>query len=229
MSVRPAVYYSAAASALLISVTSCSTGTKQFTYKLTTEIIVDNVKFSGSAVRQVTFSENYGPMAGAPYRARAHGEAVVIDMGRRGKAFTLLYRAEPSEGLIYGDGCTGDAVINYIIARMKNDTDCSDAAEYLDRFESSKRTLEFSGPTTPTTIKFSDINKPGTADYLSKDFKLRYLISASDDVPTRRIFSDIPWLSRLLKKRLDGSPSGEVGTLPSIIGGSEFSTEPASR
>ncbi|WP_242125710.1 hypothetical protein [Sphingobium sp. Sx8-8] len=228
MGAQPKAFYSVTALALVVFLTSFSFGAKRFTYKMTTEIVIDGVKFSGSAVRQIFISENYGPMAGAPYRARTHGEAVVVDMGRLGKAFTLLNRVEPDEGVTYGNGCTGDAVANYIVARMKNSTDCSDSIEYINRFKNVKRTLEFFGPTVPTTIRFNDISNPKTVNYLNKDYKLRYFLSASDEIPTRRIFSDIPWLSHFFGKRLDDGPLEKVGTLPSLIEGSEFSSEPPS-
>ena len=196
MGIRSIFYYFTPAFAVLLSLLGCSIGENQFSYRITTEIYVNGHKFSGSAVRQVSLRENSGPMATAPYRAKMHGEAVVIDMGLLGKAFTLLYRAEPGEGLIYGDGCTGDAVTNYIIARMKRNADCSDAAEHITHFKNSKTAFEFSGETAPTTVKFTNLSRPESVDYLNKTFKIRYFISPSEAAVTRRIFSDIPWLHR---------------------------------
>jgi|GEM_PF-6998856 len=230
MGIRSTFHYSMLAFAFLLPLSGCSIGETRFSYRITTEIYVNGHKFSGSAVRQVSLREMSGPMATAPYRARMHGEAVVIDMGRLGKAFTLLYRAEPDEGLTYGDGCTGDAVTNYIIARMKRNAGCSNAAEHIEHFKNSKIALEFYGETTPTTVKFTNFDHPESIDYLNKTFKIRYFISTSEADVTHRIFSDIPWLHRLFKKRLDGGVLVPAGSNPlsSIIGGEEFSTEPPS-
>ena len=159
---------------LFYTLTSCIGNSHDYRYKMIVKIEKKGETFSGSSVREVRISSNLGgpfsPMAGKPYRARVVGEAVLTDLGASGTAFTLLRRAEPDEGLIYDQGCTGDAVTDYIMLKVNPHADCStNPIDAVNKLAKSGVAIPFEGPTAPTTVVFKN---PKDKNSLSSELQL---------------------------------------------------------
>jgi hypothetical protein len=59
-------------------------------YKLMIEVALDGVPKSGSGVIEVTYSKNNDPISSAEFSVDVRGEAVIVDLGSRGRLFALL-------------------------------------------------------------------------------------------------------------------------------------------
>ncbi|MFB9059345.1 MULTISPECIES: hypothetical protein [Sphingobium] len=218
-----------AASLLLLTglaTSACSYVPQKYHYELIVKVMRDGKSYVGSSVREVIVSRQGGAlfsfMASKPYRARLIGEAVVVDLGELGHVFTLLRRAEPGEGLVYDQGCTGDAVTNYIMNYHKK-ADCSQSPmESADFVKNIGRPILFSGPTTPTSIILQNSDNPYSLKYLDNTFEVEMYISVTDKPYKHKISMLFPWIKNFMGRRFTYNPATGNDYLLATIGGSEF-------
>lgn len=211
--------------------------TETYTWRYKTTIIVDTPEGekSGSAVREMTFAMSPCPQCLSDnYRAKisTRGEAVVIDLGKRGIAFALMnwdsYRA--IFDLFPGPpGATMAGV------------------KYYSSLKNAKASLNQPPFTTypstqyPTMVTFKDMKDPKTVDFVYKsesvsvpnqmalDYKItdnfetafgkgvrikNVTIEMTDEDVTWRVGSYLDWLQKLeqTQERLNGSTSIAIST-----------------
>lgn len=124
-------------------------------YKMTVEVETPEGVKTGSAVREVVEKFKYAPHLGKdfPYRIKrdVKGEAVVVDLGERGKVFALL------KGYWLG---VDHAVLitNYAIPRPKEYEERS--AEYYDTLKDVEIVLN--PYQYPMFVTFTDLSDPKT-------------------------------------------------------------------
>ncbi|MBM3616925.1 MAG: hypothetical protein FJX23_00075 [Alphaproteobacteria bacterium] len=203
-----------------------------YNYRLTVKVETPEGIKSGSAVRKVTSRDNtsqhnliVGLSGGCSFRTK--GEAVVVDLGTRGKVFAILGGSDPSNEaarLVYhtfenphgpGGQCLKPAIKYYSNLKAK-----ADLPVYLH----------------PTFVTFADMNDPASAKYVYgvepiKDKRGKPLISwrerqvkednfaaffgegvklhsitieMTDDSVTEGIDKELPWLLEYDKKLYKG-------------------------
>jgi len=195
-----------------------------FNYRLTLVIETPEGKIVGSSVRKVSvFTEPKIFPEQHSSHSEVKGEAVVVDLGKRGVLFALLSKENDND---YGDriafqefpqlgGMKPEAIKNYPNIKAKNNLS-------FDKL--------------PMLVHFRDINDPKTAkkvdpNHLEKSFgKGVKLVSATieitDDEVTTGVEKRLPWISNYYNKLFDGNRYEKIESsdrFANSIGAGDFS------
>ena len=181
--------------------------TYSWNYKLTVEIDTPEGVKSGSAVREVTvmYTPPYAPGA-KPYRKRTgKGEAVVVDLGEKGKVFAVnKWQA---------------ARIFYDIFPVSFPAESIEGLEYYSQLKDKKVVLDEKH--YPPMVMFEDLNDQMTVkrvygrtrttvnDQFEERFGKGYgikqvIIETTDEEVTWKVAEIIPWVLQLNDRLLDG-------------------------
>ena len=158
-------------------------------YKITIEIETPEGIKSGSAVREVRAWKNAAKIINpdvSPIEYEVIGEAVVVDLGKRGFLFGLM------NDFTYLD------VGNSLLAGDTNDMDSYKSLRVGDKSELKKD--------VPAFVIFSDINNPQSVmgcgisvmeNVLGSGVKFKnIMIEITDDPVTKYVEDILPWLSQ---------------------------------
>jgi hypothetical protein len=198
-----------------------------FSYKLTLVVETPEGRVVGSAVRKI-YVESFNILPLLPeesgYQLTLKGEAVVIDLGKRGVLFSLLNAKgddDYAENIVYQEFPYVGAVT-------------PEGIKYYSQLK-AKKSLSFDK--LPMLVYFRDINDPKTVEEvapngLEKTFgKGVRLISATiemtdDDVTKNGIEKRLPWISEYHDKLFDGNRYKTIDAtnrLANSIGAGDFS------
>lgn len=201
-------------------------------YRMTVTVETPEGIKTGSVVREVTVQRGLGLFPEMGPRVRVQGEAVVIDLGKRGTLFALMRgglrgvdyaRTLPFEVFPYEHGgTTARGIAHY--SRLKN-------ARARLKPEQYPMFVSFRNIEDPKTVdrvfnvqfygrRDSQGNYTGRkaqiTDRLEKVFgngtKIKEVtVEMTKDLSTRTIEKILPWLSSYYDKRLDGHRFGSIG------------------
>lgn len=194
-------------------------GEKSFSwrYKMTVEIETPEGLKTGSAVREVTVHFIPNPSAKSGYNdyVDMKGEAVVVDLGQKGKIFAVQNFQDHARPFYLFDGPPGRTI---------------KGAEFYSKLQAK---AEIDPKQYPMFVSFKDINDPLSVQlvygekandpykvppYIFQDnfekiygsgYKLkRVIIEMTDEPVTYKIKALLPWLTTRTTGRLDGNRYG---------------------
>lgn len=214
-----------------------------YRYRVTVEVETPEGLRTGSSVIEVSVSiaskRVFGPFAEAG--ASARGEAVAVDLGRRGVMFALLRNAAGEDWASGAFGIAAKKVTLEESRRLPRDADIDPEFDL-----EMQRILALRGPHTiprwfpadlghpevrsayPMLVKFRDIANPKTVEEVDPDnlaaafgkgVKLRRIVTErTDDPVTKEIRKRLTWLDSVTGSFIKGGPTTPIDTLP--LGGS---------
>ena len=197
--------------------------TYSWRYKMTVEIDTPEGVKSGSAVREITVV--YTPKSSTrakPHRKRSiKGEAVVIDLGEKGKVFATL-------GVDYA------LTIIYKAFPVPFAAQSIEGLEYYSQLKDKKVVLD--EKLFPRMVMFENLNNPATVNpvygrtrtTVNDQFKERFgkdygikqvIIETTNDNVTWGLIDIFPWLPNYYNKRLDGNRYGTIDSKNRVANG----------
>lgn len=191
--------------------------TKSWSYKTIVTVETPEGEKTGSAVRKITVSKNL--MTGK-YYPKIEGEAVVVDLGKRGVLFGLL-------SSFYLGTTYATLIPNYVFPAP----DGKNGFDYLSGLTNAEKKLDISK--YPMFVHFQNLTDPKTAELVidmtsDKKWPPTYsvksdgtekifgngvkiksvLIEMTDEPVTHEVSKWLPWLNEFFDKRLDGQRDG---------------------
>jgi hypothetical protein len=125
-------------------------------YKLMIEVALDGVPKSGSGVIEVTYSKNNDPISTAQFSVDVRGEAVIVDLGPRGKLFALLKQG--------ADSRSGPEYILFRAFNFPGGAMPSPVNRGLSQLKQLSGTVDLPLTSLPLLVRFRDINDPMTVE-----------------------------------------------------------------
>jgi hypothetical protein len=201
--------------------------TYRYRYRLTLEVDVDGQVKNGSSVIEVTNRLDFVPGRPVKYIATISGEAVFVDLGRRGNLIALL--TGPNDTSAFA-----------LAAKVFNPTpyapDREEAEQRLKRLSKLRAKVELRADQLPMLVTFKDIKDPKTVvqvrpEDLSATFGPGVRLASAtlemtDDRVTTGIDKKLPWLGELKAKKasLDGDTSlaRSSNALANVLGTGSF-------
>lgn len=201
-------------------------------YKITLTVQTPEGVMSGSSVRQVYVKSGPNILPQSTSTVRVRGEAVVVDLGKRGTLFGLLRSQTSVDGASYvffdsfpipdshgyGEGSTTPKGVRY-----------------YNQLKSGKADVQ--SRDMPMLVRFKDINNPKTVERVDpsnlaatfgEGVKLvSATIEITDEPVTTGIENVLGWLGEYYNKRLDGDRFGyanAVNKTANSLSSGEFST-----
>ncbi len=197
--------------------------TYSWRYKLTVEIDTPEGVKSGSAVREVTvvYTPPYAPGAKPHRKITGKGEAVVIDLGEKGKVFA-------TRGVDYA------LTIIYKAFPVSFPAQSIEGLEYYSQLKDKKVVLD--EKLFPRIVMFENLNNPATVNpvygrtrtTVNDQFKERFgkgygikqvIIETTNDNVTWGLIDILPWLPDYYNKRLDGNRYGTIDSKNRVANG----------
>lgn len=184
-------------------------------YKMTVEVETPEGIRTGSAVREISNSPRSIRLPDAGNPAENRGEAVVVDLGKRGVLFVLIsdksddqfYQAIPSPG--YG-GTTNEAIEFY--GNLK-----SGVKGELTRMRPRMVTFKHLDDPKSVRLVYSQTHEETTDNFeevFGKGVRLKkILIETTDEPVTSGVESLLPWLRRLQGGYLHGGKTSRGAPL----------------
>ncbi|MFN3819785.1 hypothetical protein [Blastomonas sp.] len=232
---------------LVVMLSGCGSALPDYRYRLTVEVETPEGLKTGSSVVEVSTAiagKNSIPSPGYVSR-RARGDAVTVDLGKRGVLFGLLRSDENSDwaaGVMFG--FAPDVPIPRD-ADGKYDTAAHFRARYMAMLENRKlivlpeRFKSSKGLARPMLVRFRDITDPTTVERVDPDdlaisfgegVRLRRVtIQLTDDPVITGIEKHLRWLDSYRSNKFDGSKSSITDrrkkNLASQLSAGSFSTE----
>lgn len=214
-------------------------------YKITVNVETPEGLKSGSAVREVTVMSGLELTPESTASKEVRGEAVVVDLGKRGVLFALLgtddyqtlFQAFPVLGYGPGEAGTSDVGIRYYRSLKKTEPKVLPATLY-------PRLVTFKDISDPKTVVLAYNVQFGEAqnasgigfhpvvtkidDHFEELFgqgvSLKDItIEITDESVTKVIGGYLPWLNEINGGYLDGQTSGGGPELSNILHGGNFS------
>ena len=199
--------------ACLFALSACSDSIT-YRYRLTVEVLADDVVHSGSSVLEVSHSRLFN-MNGGGYTEGAgiaKGEAVAVDLGARGVVFAILsYRNRGSDPSYFAEYVFGARNID---GSVRNN---SLAELRAVNFSGSKGARELPPAYWPEMVRFRNLADPASVERvnpqnLAASFGqgvkvLRVTAEVTRDSEVESIAKTLPWLGHYLKNHfhLDGA------------------------
>jgi hypothetical protein len=125
-------------------------------YKLMIEVALDGVPKSGAGVIEVTYSKNNDPISSAEFSVDVRGEAVIVDLGPRGKLFALL-----KEGT---DSRSGPEYILFRAFNFPGGAMPSPVNRGLSQLKQLSGKVDLPLTSLPLLVRFRDINDPKSVE-----------------------------------------------------------------
>jgi hypothetical protein len=213
--------------ALLLGVYGCwqvvyPSGT--WRYKLTLVVDDNGKQIVSSSVRQVHVQVSPKILPAMNNSVSVKGEAVVVDLGKKGVLFALL-RGNQNGGVDYGYN-----IVFYEFPNLGGTT-----PEGIRAYKHLKAKKELSFAKIPMLVHFRDINDPKTVELvdpndLEKTFGAGVkLVSATiemtdERVTWRMIEKRLTWLKKLKGGYLDGQFASMSNELSNVLHGGDFRT-----
>jgi len=176
-----------------------------YRYKITVNVQTPDGIKSGSAIREVTDSETNIKLLDLPdvgSAPRIKGEAVVIDLGEKGKLFGLitydsyyeLFRAFP-----FDTGCCESTVEGI---KFYNDLEVGQKAE-LENKKYWPQFVMFEDLSDPMSVKA--VNKENISEQLGGGYSIQnIMIDVTDEQIRWGISKVLPWIFEYRNKKFDG-------------------------
>jgi hypothetical protein len=125
-------------------------------YKLMIEVALDGVPKSGSGVIEVTYSKNNDPISSAEFSVDVRGEAVIVDLGSRGRLFALL-----KEGT---DSRSGPEYILFRAFSFPGGAMPSPVNRGLSQLKQLSGKVDLPLTSLPLLVRFRDIDDPKSVE-----------------------------------------------------------------
>ncbi|HET6407094.1 MAG TPA: hypothetical protein VFG14_04375 [Chthoniobacteraceae bacterium] len=183
-----------------------------YRYEMSLEVETPESLRTGSSVIEVRTSKGSGfpgPEAGG-IGTSVEGEAVMIDLGSRGKLFALLYSPQNRD---YAAGIAPSVLLPVLIDRRGT------AAAWGNNLRALKKVRGSAALNLhqyPLLVRFRDIRDPRTvvrvlpndlASHFGPGVRLRGInIQISEDPITQGIASHLPWWEHFRSTQFDGDP-----------------------
>ena len=187
-----------------------------YRYRLSIEIETPEGLASGSGVLEVRALDAKGIDGRLPLSGKA-GEAVVVDLGRRGSIFALLkrdYRQDQRSGELSADVT--------LRAANKDQRKYERYVPLARDIAATEGVIEVLPQELPMLVRFRDIADPATVEKvdpnnLAKSFGAgvrlkRATLEITSDPVTTGIEKRLGWLPQYYDKRLDGQRYGTIDT-----------------
>lgn len=225
---------------LVVLLSGCGTALPDYRYRLTVEVETPEGLRTGSSVIEVStaIAGKYSIPTPGHVSARAWGEAVAVDLGKRGVLFGLLRSDENIDwaaGVMFGFAPD---------VPMPRDADgkFDSAAYFRDRYMAMlenrrlivlpERFKNSEGLARPMLVRFRDITDPKTVERVDPDdlaasfgegVKLRRVtVQLTDDPVTKGIKKRLGWLGEYPEPSLDPSHSPSDWSLSATLHHGDF-------
>jgi len=191
----------------------------EVSYRLTVTADVDGESRQSSGV--IHEVQMFAPRwLGGSVQTGVEGDAVFLDLGRRGHVIAIL--ATERNGELIGIEGLGTGAFNVRARGLESKT----AAEH--RVPAPGASAELSAPLLPVFVTFADLNNPKTArvvqpqafpQVFGEGVRLqRVSIEITNAPVTRHIERQLPWLRDYRTSYLHGKPSCTANDLPCLQG-----------
>lgn len=177
--------------------------TYTYRYKVIVDVDVDGKIVSGSAVREVRRWEQLIVFS-TPYWGSVDGEAVVVDLGRRGLLFATMYldRSYTNDAIMTPERVFGRS--KEITSKIKRVRGVDSTPELWRQLSNFRGCAELESGEMPLFVKFDDIKEPASVrrvdpNYLEASFGagifLRSVkICMVDESPSHGIENILRWI-----------------------------------
>ena len=186
-------------------------------YRITVEIETPEGIKTGSTVRQIRGANTLALNPDVPsFRFNVSGEAVVVDLGKRGYVFALI---------------AWNSYEEFLAAFPSAETDISQKIKYYKHLQDG--TKEALSKNFPRFVTFADVNDPMTVkgidreamyQVLGKGVTLKAVTIEKTSAPVTRgtVNETLPWLNSLGGKNLDGSRGTSSNELTNVLHAGNF-------
>ncbi len=193
-----------------------------YRYRLTVAVDTPEGLRQGSSVIQVKTHDGIGFPGPDANRisASVKGEAVVVDLGRRGLLFALLRNA------------TSIAQLSLLPVRVDKGGTAKAASNNLRAMKLVAGRADVPVDSQPMLVRFRDVRDPKSVEMVDADdlasafgpgVRLRRItVEISDDAVTELIEKYLPWLGTSVQGYLDGQPLGGGPQLSNILDTTDF-------
>ncbi len=184
---------------------------------------------TGSGVISTTWWDQrflQGLAAGIPWQFSVHGQAVPVDLGRRGVLFVLL-RGDPARKRSYPD--MAPLLSGLVMPRRPPWLSFEEGLTFVARHRGE---VDVPCEPLPMMVRFGNIADPRTVERvdpcdLTRSFGpgvrlARVTIAVTDEWPTTGIEAWLPWLVPLGGHYLNGEPYGHPGSLAGSLHTGDF-------
>lgn len=194
---RPRRHLALVLASIILILAGCSLP-RAFNYRLTVAIETPEGVRTGSSVRRISFQWAWIKNLGAAYGSTSFGEAVAIDLGKRGYIFALPKRVQPLEiGVTDAHGLITNSLLDC------NDCEGQDVDNMVRR---KAQALVYRGRYKFVLVRFRNLSDPRSMDVINESdienilgagVKIKSMtIAITDDAPTTGIIKLLPWVAK---------------------------------
>lgn len=189
-------------------------------YKMTVTVETPEGIKIGSAVRKIIVKKAHPEIQGLnDTRVFVKGEAVIIDLGKRGMVFTLLNPDDSSR--VFFDTFPGPAGLTLEGLKYYSNLQSAKATILPKKYSEFAPMVTFEDPANPKSV--IGITGEYFSKYYGPNVKIKKIeIETTDEAMVPRIEKILPWLKELHGGYLDGKSSGGGPALSNILYGGNF-------